>query len=277
MTTYTSGLRLALQETGENDGTWGTVLNNAVFELAENSIAGRISIVANASPRTLTTANGAADEARYMILAVTGVPGVDLDLNIPGVPKIYLVDNQLTGGFAVNIGVSGNTRAAVANGLSVFVWCDGTDTFVVEVGQAENATNATTATNATQLGGVAAASYARLDVAQGFTAAQDSGRVTLTETASNVTPDASLSNAFYVEWDGNWNLLAPTNPRDGQVIRILFEQGLTGGTIVWNPIYRFPGGIAPALSTGTGEFDLAGFEYYQADAIWVGNLVKDLS
>lgn len=277
MTNYSPQLRVALQETGENDGTWGDVANNGVFELFEDSIAGRISVIANASPRTLTTANGATDEARYMILAVTGTPGVDLDLNIPtGVAKIYLVDNQLTGGFLINIGVTGNTRAVVANGLSVFVWCDGTDTFLVETGQAENAATADLATNSSALGGVAAAQYARLDVVQGFTVAQDTGRAILSG-PTNVAVNAALSNAFFVDWDGNWNLLNPTNPRDGQTIRIIFKQGSTGGTITWGSAYRFPGGIVPVLSTSANDIDYAGFEYLASEAAWFGNLAKDFS
>lgn len=276
MTNYSPQLRVALQETGENDGTWGDVANNGVFELLEDSIAGRVSVIANASPRTLTTANGAVDEARYLILAVTGSPGVDLDLNIPAVAKVYLVDNQLSGGFTINIGVSGNTRAAASNGLSVFVWCDGTDTFLVETGQAENAATADLAANSSQLGGVAAAQYARLDVVQGFTVAQDTGRVVLSG-PTNVAVNASLSNAFFVEWDGNWNLLNPTNPRDGQTIRIIFKQGSTGGTITWGSQYRFPGGVVPTLSTNTAEIDYGGFEYLGSEAAWFGNLAKDFS
>lgn len=278
MTLFSSNLRLALQETGENDGTWGDVANNGVFELLEDSLAGRVSIVANSSPRTLTTANGASDEARFMILGITGSPGVDLDLNIPALSKIYLVDNQLSGGFAVNIGVSGNTRASIANGVTAFVWCDGTDTFAVETENAVNAINATTATNANQLGGVAAANYARLDVQQGFQRAQDTGRTVLTESASNVAVNASLSNAFRLLMGGNWNLTNPTNGQDGQVIRILFIQDGTGSrTISFGSKYQFPGGVTPTLSTGAGDVDLAGFEYDQTLDLWFGNLIKNLA
>lgn len=278
MTNYSNSLRLALQETGENDGTWGDVANNGVFELAEDAIAGRIGIIANASPRTLTTANGASDEARYMTLGVTGSPGVDLDLNIQPVPKIYLVDNQVSGGFDINIGVSGNLRANIPNGLTVFVWCDGTDTFVVEVGNAATATLATTATNANELGGVVAASYARLDVQQGFTRGQHTGRSVLSESASNVAVNAALSNGFRLLMGGNWNLLNPTNPADGQVLRVLFIQDGTGGrTITWGSQYKFPGGVSPVLSTGAGEVDLAGFEYDATLGFWFGNMIKNLS
>ncbi len=277
MTNYSARLRLALQETGENDGTWGDVVNSGVFQLAEDAVAGRVSIIANSSPRTLTTANGANDEARYMILAVTGSPGVDLDLNIPAVTKVYLVDNQLAGGFTINIGVTGNTRAAVTNGITAFVWCDGTDTFVVETENAVNATNATTATNSTQLGGVVAALFARLDVQQGFTRAQDTGRSTLAESGGNITVNAANSNAFRIVLDGNFNLNNPTNGNDGQVIRILFIQDPTGSRVLtFGSTYAFPGGTAPVLSTGANEVDLAGFEYDQTNDKWYGNLINNI-
>jgi hypothetical protein len=277
MTNYSNSLRLALQETGENDGTWGDVANNGVFELTEDAIAGRIGVIANSSPRVLTTANGANDEARYMTLGVTGSPGVDLDLDIQAVPKIYLVDNQLSGGFAINIGVSGNLRANIANGLTVFVWCDATDTFVVEVGNAATATLAATATNSTQLGGVVAASYARLDVQQGFTRAQHTGRGVLSESATNVAVNAALSNAFRLDMGGNWNLLNPTNPQDGQVIRFLIIQDASPRTLTFGSQYKFPGGVTPVLSTGAGEVDLAGFEFDSLTGFWYGNMIKNLS
>jgi hypothetical protein len=277
MTNYSAQLRLALQETGENDGTWGDVANNGVFELLEDSIAGWINIIANTSTRTLTSATGSVDEARYAIVNITGTAGgADLDLNIPAVAKIYLVDNQLDGAFTVNIGVDGQTRAGVANGNTVFVWCDGTETFLVEVGNAENATNAALAADASALGGIAAVQYARLDVAQGFTAAQDTGRVVLSG-PTNVAVNAALSNAFFVLWDGNWNLLNPTNPADGQTIRIIFKQGVSGGTITWGSQYRFPGGVTPTLSTIADDIDYAGFEYLASEAAWFGNLAKDFS
>ena len=213
-----------------------------------------------------------------MILGVTGAPGVDLDLNIPALSKVYLVDNQLTGGFTVNIGVSGNTRAAVSNGITAWVWCDGTDTFVVEVQNAVNATNATTATNATQLGGVAAASYARLDVQQGFTAAQHTGRSTLSESGGNISVNSANSNAYRIVLDGNFNLNNPTNGADGQVLRILFIQDPTGNrTLTFGSKYAFPGGSPPVLSTGANAVDLGAWEYDQTLDLWFGNVIKNLS
>lgn len=277
MTNYSSRLRLALQETGENDGTWGDVVNNGVSQLLEDSVAGRVSIVANSSPRTLTTANGANDESRYMILAVTGSPGVDLALQIPAASKIYLVDNQLGGGFLINIGVTGNTLATISNGVTAWAWCDGTDTFVVEVENAVNATNAVTATNATQLVGVAGASYARLDVQQGFTRSQHTGRSVLTASAGNVAVNASLSNAFRLIMAGNYTMSAPTNPQDGTVIRFYIVQDATGSrTMNWNNIYKFPNGIVPVLSTAALAVDYAAFEYDNTSNSWIGNLIKDL-
>ena len=277
MTLYTNRLRLALQETGENDGTWGDVVNNGVTQLLEDSISGRVSIVANSSPRTLTTANGANDEARYMILAVTGSPGVTLTLNIPGQSKIYLVDNQLSGGFDISIGVSGGVRAVVANGITAFVWTDGTNTYSIETENAVNATNATTATNATQLGGVPAALFARLDVQQGFTRSQNTGRSTLTASAGNVAVNAALSNSFRLLMAGNYTMSAPTSAVNGTVIRFYIKQDATGTrTLAWNAIYKFPGGVAPTLSTAPNAVDLAAFEFEQTDNIWIGNLIKDL-
>ena len=44
MATYTSNIRLVKQDTGENDSTWGVVLNDGMISLTDVAIAGYTTI-----------------------------------------------------------------------------------------------------------------------------------------------------------------------------------------------------------------------------------------
>jgi hypothetical protein len=67
---YTSNLRLTLPVTGELTGTWGDTVNAGITSLLDSSIAGAAAVVMTDANYTLTSVNGAADEARQMFLTV---------------------------------------------------------------------------------------------------------------------------------------------------------------------------------------------------------------
>jgi hypothetical protein len=281
MTTYSNLLRLALQDTGENDSTWGDVANNGVFRLLEAAVAGMATISLNAGNVTLTSANGASDQSRSAILRLTGILASARTVTIPALTKIYLVINETTGAQDVTIEPTGGTGVVVPNGAAVWVYCDGTDAAMARVGSAATAdlaTLATTATDALSLGGVLAANWARLNQAQTFSGAQRVSRVALSAAAGLVDVNAALSNCFSLSMAGNYTLLNPTNPVDGQTIRIVLKQdGVGGRTLGYGTKYKFPGGVAPVLSTAAAAVDYLVFEYYSADDIWFGNIAKAFS
>lgn len=124
--TYSSRLRLELQATGENSATWGTK-TNSVFNRIEEAIAGLSTVAMGDANVTLTTANGSSDEARNMILDLTGANTAIRTVTIPTVSKVYFVRNSTTGGFAVNVKTSGGNTVSVANGKSSVIFCDGTN------------------------------------------------------------------------------------------------------------------------------------------------------
>jgi len=278
MTTYSSLLRLTLQDVGENSTTWGTVANNGVFKLLEDAISGMTSFSLAGGNVTLTSNNGSTDQARCMILSLSGALGAARSVTVPTTGKVYLVINNTTGGQNVTVKTAAGAGVVIPATGASWVYCDGTDCALAKVGTSDSATNATNATNSTQLGGVAAASYARLDVQQGFTKAQNSTRVTLTESGGTVAVDATRSNAFYLAMAGNWTLSSPTGGLDGQPIRIIIKQdGVGSRVITWGAKFKFPGGVAPVLSTAPNARDYFAFEYYLADDVWVGNGIKGLA
>lgn len=125
-TTYTNLLRFALQETGENENTWGNILNSNVFEMIEDSIARVRSInVTGLTTYTLSVNNGIDDEARSAALRFIGTTTGAVTVTIPASSKVYVVQNALTSNFPIVLSNGVNTLS-IANGDSQLVWTDGT-------------------------------------------------------------------------------------------------------------------------------------------------------
>lgn len=127
MATYTNSLRLVLPATGEYPGTWGVQANNGLTSLVDTSVAGTATITMTAADYTLSTANGASDEARAAILNVVGTPGAARNIIVPAVSKLYVVYNNTTGGFAQTVKTSAGTGVSVPNGATAYLRCDGTN------------------------------------------------------------------------------------------------------------------------------------------------------
>lgn len=111
--TYDPLLRLELQATGENATTWGVKTNTNLDLLAE-SIAGAVTLnVAGSGDYTLSTANGAEDEARQAILVLTGLLTGNRNIIVPSSPKNYTVINNTTGAFTVTLKQSGGSGLTI--------------------------------------------------------------------------------------------------------------------------------------------------------------------
>lgn len=125
MPSYTTSLRLIQPATGEYSGTWGTQVNTGLTALVDTSVAGTATITMTAANYTLSTANGASDEARAAILSLGGTPGGSYQVIVPAVSKLYVVVNGT--GFAQTVKTSGGTGITVPNGVTAYLRCDGTN------------------------------------------------------------------------------------------------------------------------------------------------------
>ena len=139
--TYSTSLRIELQATGANSGTWGTITNNNFSQSLEFSIAGVVSVAMGNSDTTLTNADGpqsqANNQARNAMIIATGAHSQVRVLQFPATQKIYLIRNATTdagssGPYAITarLGASGNTLS-IANGTTRLVATDGTNWFDV--------------------------------------------------------------------------------------------------------------------------------------------------
>ena len=130
MASYTTSLRLVQPATGEYSGTWGTQVNNGLTALVDTSVAGTATITMTAANYTLSSNNGATDEARAMFLSLGGTPGASYQVICPAVSKLYFVTNNT--GFAQTVKTPSGTGISVPNGASMTLRCDGTNVVVAE-------------------------------------------------------------------------------------------------------------------------------------------------
>ena len=125
-TNYTTLLGFALPTTGELSGTWGTVVNDNITELVEDSIAATATASVTSGDWTLTTTgSGAANQARCAILIPTGTPGTSRNIIVPSQSKAYFVINQSDA--AVVVKGSATTGVTIAAGKNACVAWDASD------------------------------------------------------------------------------------------------------------------------------------------------------
>ena len=134
---YSTSLRIQLITTGEQSGIWGDTTNTN-WNLIQQSVAGVQAITMSNANYTLTNLNGVSDEARNMVLFVGGTNSAIRQIVAPLVPKVYVVYNNTSGGFAITIGGSSGTLATVPSGASVLVFCNGTNFYSGISGSAGN-------------------------------------------------------------------------------------------------------------------------------------------
>ena len=143
--TYSTSLRIELQATGANSGTWGTITNNNFSQSLEFAIAGVVDVACgDAAVTTLTNADGpqtqANNQARNAHIRLTGAHGAVRIAQFPATQKIYLITNATTdsgssGPYAMTarLGASGNTLT-IENGATRLVATDGTNWYDVFAG-----------------------------------------------------------------------------------------------------------------------------------------------
>ena len=129
--TYSTDLRLELIADGEQSGLWGQTTNKNLGTLLEQAIAGVINITVAGATHTLTALSGLSDESRNAVLVFSGSPGATCVVTAPSVDKLYVVRNNLSGGFSLQIKTATGTAVTVRNGTIQFVYCNGTDFFTL--------------------------------------------------------------------------------------------------------------------------------------------------
>jgi hypothetical protein len=123
-----TSLKLTVQATGENSGTWGQITNTNLLIL-EQAIGG-YQTVGITSGATLTFTNGAISNGKNKVLKLIGTIGGAVNVVVPdSVEKTYIIDNATSGSHTVTVKTSsgtGVTWAATDKGTKA-VYSDGTN------------------------------------------------------------------------------------------------------------------------------------------------------
>jgi len=293
MASYTTSLRLVQPSTGEYSGTWGTQVNTGLTALVDTSVAGTASITMTAANYTLTSNNGATDEARSMFLVLGGTPGASYQVICPAVSKLYFVTNST--GFAQTVKTSGGSGISVPNGARMTLRCDGTNVLEAEnyfasitlgsalpvasggTGITSFGTGVSTALgqNVTGSGGVVLATNPTI-ARTTITGNAQTTPVAVTFSATAMTVDCTLSNVFATTFTANVTV-APSisNPQNGQTINWFITQDGTGSrTITWPASFKWPTGATTTLSTTANAVDLFTATYLSSTGFWYAALTK---
>jgi len=131
--TYSPDLRIELIATGEQSGTWGTTTNTNLGTLIEDAISGYVSVSITSADQALTANNGAADQARNMIVNLTTTTSASFNVYVPPASKFYVIRNSSAYQATIYCStVIGNTTAAgtgviVPASSTTIVFSDGTN------------------------------------------------------------------------------------------------------------------------------------------------------
>jgi hypothetical protein len=131
--TTSTTLKLTVQATGENSGTWGQITNTNLLIL-EQAIGGYDDIGVT-SGATLTFSNGVLSNGKNQVLKLIGTIAGAVNVVIPdGIEKTYIVNNATTGAHSVTFKTSsgsGVTFGATDKSTKI-LFTDGTD--VIDTG-----------------------------------------------------------------------------------------------------------------------------------------------
>ena len=130
--TYSSSLNLELQTTGENSGTWGTIVNNNLQKL-ESATKGYVSVAIASTSDSLTATDGSTtDEQSNAIIKLTGTLTGNTTMSCEAVESWYIVDNATTmGTYTLGFKPSGGTAASLVSSSKHLLYSDGSTMFDV--------------------------------------------------------------------------------------------------------------------------------------------------
>ena len=132
--TFSDRLKLELQASGENSGTWGDKTNNNL-EVLDAFAGGYLSkSVGGSSNITLTTANASpTSESSNKVIELTGTLTGNITVFIPAKENNYVFFNNTSGSHTLTIAATGHTAngVAITQGGHSHVYCDGSSNFNV--------------------------------------------------------------------------------------------------------------------------------------------------
>ena len=136
--TYSPSLRIELIGAGDQAGTWNTTTNSNLGTIIESAIAGYVSVSVTSANQAFTALDGAADQARNAVIALTTTTTANFAVYAPPQEKTYIIYNTTAYTATIyNSTVIGNTTAAgvgvtVPAGKKLVVFSDATNFYTTD-------------------------------------------------------------------------------------------------------------------------------------------------
>ena len=211
VTNFSPLLGLALPTTGDLSGTWGTTVNDSITGLLDSAVAGTTTLTVDTDV-TLTTTNGAANQARNAIILWTATGTTTRNITAPAQSKAYLVINATGGTQSIVLRGSGpTTGVTIPAGARALVAWNGSD-FVKIVSNPVSLTTDVTGVLPEANGGSGESSYtngqlligntaggltkATLTPGSNITITNGDGTITLSAPAAGISAGQSISFAI---------------------------------------------------------------------------------
>jgi len=270
-TTYTSLLKLALPATGENDGTWGTIVNTQITDLLDSAVAGATTLTVDADV-TLTDSSGAPSESRSAIIywAVASGGTTTRYITAPARSKLYVVINAATSLQTIVFrGVGPTTGVTINKGEVCLVVWNGSDFVKIankfsdgtavapSIAQAINPDTGIYFPASGTLGISTEGSLrASVNGSGTFALYNDYQEAYFTATTGS-TYTIALSNGSIQELTLNANCTFTfPSPTAGKSFVILLKQDAIGSrTVTWPGIVRWPSSAAPTVTAIASRVD----------------------
>ena len=154
VSSYSTDLKLEIQVTGENAGTWGDITNTNLVIL-QQSIAGYsgISIAGGVGNTDLTFTNGLTSDGKNAVIELTGTITGNRTVTITSASgvlnKVYIIKNNTVGAFTVTVkkeGQTGVTFSTTDKGTKL-LYLNGIDVIDSNIGKLSNDASPTLAAN----------------------------------------------------------------------------------------------------------------------------------
>jgi hypothetical protein len=217
---YSNPLRLEEIGVGEASGTWGTLTNTTISNLA-TALASKSKNIASDANATFTMPDGSADDIRAFHLKITSATLTStrtVTIAPNTVNKVWIIDNATTGNQSIVISQGSGASITIPNGQCKVVYTDGAGSgaAVIDALADLNLSGTTTIANASITNGTFTGSQVDI-TSQGDIRLQDSSggqyvalqapatvasNVTLTLPATDGTADQVLSTdgAGVLDW-----------------------------------------------------------------------------
>ena len=145
-----ANLKLTVQATGENSGTWGQITNTNLLIL-EQAIGGYDAFNVTNSSRALTFTNGAVSDGKNEVIKLTGTLEANVNVTIPdSIEKTYTVQDACDhAGFTLTFKTTSGSGVLLCEGHKYVLYSDGTN---VELGSEQKVWRAITAAETVQPG-----------------------------------------------------------------------------------------------------------------------------